>query len=456
VSDATSLVRPRRVTADGEGLSSRAGLVWLGRASDRFGMTAGLSDAVAGLPWRRHHPGIVLSQVVVGLASGATCLSDLAVLRSERRLFGRVASRRTVQRVFAQIGRSELEGIARAQREGRRRAWAAGAAPDRDGLTIIDVDATVVTTKADKEDARPTYQRTYGHHPLLAMVAATSEVLCGLFRPGNASPFNAEDHIVLLRRALQALPEPWRAGHRYGDDPSLVQKPVLVRGDTAAASHWLAEECANRNLGFSVGYALTETVRRALALTQEDHWAPALTTTGQHRRGAQVVELTDLVNLADWPEGTRLICRRERPHPGAQLSLFDDIEGFRHTAFLTNQAGDPNLLEARHRARGAAESVIRDAKACGLANLPFDGAADNDTWMQLTFAAKNLLAWAQHTTLAGPLRHATPKTIRHRLLHIAGRVTANGQRLRIDNTWPWAPQLLAALDRLTTLTHHTT
>jgi hypothetical protein len=121
VSDATSLVRPRRVTADGEGLSSRAGLVWLGRASDRFGMTAGLSDAVAGLPWRRHHPGIVLSQVVVGLASGATCLSDLAVLRSERRLFGRVASRRTVQRVFAQIGRSELEGIARAQREGRRR-----------------------------------------------------------------------------------------------------------------------------------------------------------------------------------------------------------------------------------------------------------------------------------------------------------------------------------------------
>ena len=75
--------------------------------------------------------------------------------------------------------------------------------------------------------------------------------------------------------------------------------------------------------------------------------------------------------------------------------------------------------------------------------------------MQLTFAARNLLAWAQHTPLDGPLRHATPKTIRHRLLHIAGHVTPNGQRLHIDNTWPWAPQLLAALNRLNTLPHHT-
>lgn len=453
--DAISLVRPRTVTADGEGLSSRAGLVWLGRASDSFGLTAGLDAATAGLPWRRHRPGLALAQVVVALASGAECLSDLSVLRSEGRLFGRVPSRRTVQRVFAQIGRAELEGIAAAQAEGRRRAWAAGAAPDRDGLTVIDMDATIVTTKADKEDARPTYQRSYGHHPLLAMVAATGEVLAGLFRPGNASPYNAEDHIVLLRKALGALPEPWRAGHRYADDPALVQKPILVRGDTAAASHWLTEECANRNLDFSVGYRVTETVRDALHLTQEEHWQPATNAAGRRRPGAQVVELTHLMNLADWPAGTRLICRRERPHPGAQLSLFDDIEGFRHTCFLTNQHGDPHLLEARHRARGAAESVIRDTKACGLANLPFDGAADNDTWMQLTFAARNLLAWAQHTTLIGPLRHATPKTIRHRLLHIAGRVTANGRRLRIDNTWPWAPQLLAALDRLNTLTHHT-
>jgi Transposase DDE domain group 1 len=184
-------------------------------------------------------------------------------------------------------------------------------------------------------------------------------------------------------------------------------------------------------------------------LAQEEDWAPAVEPGGRPRDGAQVIELTDLVNLTAWPEGTRLIVRREHPHLGAQLSLFDTIEGLRHTAFITDST-DPDIagLELRQRQRARAEAVIRDTKACGLANLPFDSVADNDTWMHLALAANDLLAWARRITLTGPLRRATPKTLRYRLFHVAAHVSP--RRLRLDRTWPWTPTLLDALDRTRT------
>lgn len=167
------------------------------------------------------------------------------------------------------------------------------------------------------------------------------------------------------------------------------------------------------------------------------------------RPGAEVVELTDHVNLDAWPNGTRLIVRRETPHPGAQLTLFDTIEGKRHTAFITDDTDDDIAgLELFQRRRARAENVIRDTKACGLANLPFDCVVNNETWMNLCFAAHDLITWARTISLDGPLRRATPKTIRHRLLHVAGRTTPTGRTLDLDRTWPWTPTLINAIDRL--------
>lgn len=106
-------------------------------------------------------------------------------------------------------------------------------------------------------------------------------------------------------------------------------------------------------------------------MTQEDHWLAAINGDRTPRAGAQVIELTDLVDLSAWPTGTRLILRRERPHPGAQLSLFDTIEGMRHTAFITDQPDDDiAALELFQRQRARAENVIRDTKACGLPTSP--------------------------------------------------------------------------------------
>lgn len=141
----------------------------------------------------------------------------------------------------------------------------------------------------------------------------------------------------------------------------------------------------------------------------------------------------------------------KRPHPGAQLSLFDTIEGFRHTAFITNQTSyDVAALELQQRQRARAENVIRDTKACGLANLPFDDVVSNEVWMNLCFAANDLLSWAQRIGCVGQLRRATPKTIRHRLLHIAARITPNSRRLRLDHDWPWTHLVTDAIHRVRT------
>lgn len=444
------LIRPRTVTGDGDGLVSHAGVAWLAETADLSGLSAGLSTAMASVPQRRHDAGRTLAQMVLALADGATCLSDLAAVRAQPTVFGPVASEATLWRTFDHVGSVELRGIAAARAAARTRAWAAGAGPASDEV-IIDVDSTIIRTKADKQDAAPTYKRTFGHHPLLAMCAETDEVLAGILRAGNAGANTAIDHVQLLADALVQLPTVWRTGHNIGDDPALVERRILVRADSAGASHWLAEECVDRNIEFSLGYQIDERVRDGVIGVPTGCWHPAIDADGQRRDGAEVVELTDFVNLDAWPTGTRLIVRRERPHPGAQLSLFDTIEGFRHTAFITNTAGyDIAALELRQRQRARAENVIRDAKATGLANLPFVDIVNNDVWMQLCFTANDLLAWAQHIGCVGQLRRATPKTIRHRLLHVAARITPTGRRLRLDRHWPWTTALLDAITRVRT------
>jgi Transposase DDE domain group 1 len=443
------LIRPHTVTGEGSGLVSHAGVGWLAETADLSGLTVGLSAAMAGVPQRRHDAGRTLGQVVLALADGATCLSDLAALRSQRDMFGAVASEATVWRTINHVGPVELRGIATARAMARERAWAAGAGPTGD--VIVDLDATIIRTKADKQDAAPTYKRTYGHHPLLAMCAETDEVLAGTLRPGNAGANTAADHVTVLADALAQLPAAWQAGHHVGEPAELVQHRILVRADSAGASHWLAEECVDRNIEFSLGYQIDQRVRDGVAYVPTGCWHPAVEADGSRRDGAEVVELTNLVTLAAWPTGTRLIVRRERPHPGAQLSLFDTIEGLRHTAFITNQTGaDIAALELQQRQRARAENVIRDAKATGLANLPFDDIVNNQVWMQLCFTANDLLGWAQRIGCTGQMRRATPKTIRHRLLHIAAAITPNGQRLHLDRAWPWTTTLLDAINRVRT------
>jgi hypothetical protein len=439
VNATTSLPR-LKVVADGYGLTSRAGTALLSGLADKLGLTSALTKALRVHSRSvRHEPGRVVRDLAVMLADGGDALTDLGVLRDQEVLFGDVASDATAYRCVERLGETALAGIRAARAAARVRAWESSkaAVPRR---LILDIDATLVTAHSEKQGAAGTYKGGYGFHPLLCFEAGSGEALSGVLRPGNAGSNTAADHIEVLERALAQLPE------------GAASRGTLVRCDSGGATHDFLDAVAKRGLCFSVGFDLTEKVRAACLAVPESAWAPALDADSKEREGAWVAELP--LDLPSWPSGTRAICRRERPHPGAQLS-FSDAGGHRFQVTLTNQTGRRIArLEQLHRQRAAIEDSIRCGKASGLRNLPFRAYAMNAAWLELVLTGCDLLAWARLLLLRGTeLAHCEPKRLRYRLLHVAGRIARHARyvRLRLPRCWPWAEEVAAAFTRLQAL-----
>src|SRR3954454_17399726 len=425
------------VRADGTGRSSRAGTALLGLVAQRLGLTDALGWALGETRERRsaHDPGRVFCDLAVMLADGGRCVSDLVALGSQPALFGDVASVSTARRVVLSIGAAELDRLRAARAQARARAWAAGAAPEE---VILDFDATPVTAHSEKELAAGHYKGGFGFHPLL--VTCGREVLGAILRPGNAGANNADDHLQVFELALEQLP------------PEALEGRILARSDSAGASHALAGACRETRVRFSFGYAMDARVREAILALPEAAWRPAINGDNRPREGASVAELTDQVSLDGWPQGSRLIVRRERPHPGAQLS-FTDVDGHRFQATLTDLGSDAVELERLHRGRANAEDRVRAAKQTGLETLPFREFALNAVWLELSLIAQDLSVWTQALCLDGELATCEPKTLRYRLLHTAGRLAFHARRatLRLQTSWPWAGQPAAAFARLQAL-----
>jgi len=430
------------VTADGAGLVSHAGSALLAQVADKVGLTSALSLRLAGIKQRRrgHDPGRVIRDVAVMLGDGGECVSDLGAMRDQRALFGPVASDSTAFRVIDRVACDGLIGELRAAHaRARERFWELHGAPER--LTI-DVDATLITAHSEKENAAGNYKGGYGFHPLQVYLDETREALGGLLRPGNAGSNTADDHKTVIDRALRQIPKRYIEGIE-----------ILIRADSAGATHGLLDYCREGNLRFSVGYELTEQVRAAILQIPEDAWVPALDQDGSHRKNGEVAEITDMVDLSSWPEGSRLIVRRERPHPGAQLS-FTDHDGYRFQAILTDQTEtDIAVIECRHRQHAHVEDRIRDDKDTGLAKCPFKEFQLNEVWLEIVLLAHDLIVWTQALLLDGELAKAEPKRLRYQLLHVAGRLAFSGRRakLHLQHTWPWTTELLTAFAKLKTL-----
>ena len=434
----TRAARRVKVTGDGKGVAGHAGALLLAELADRVGLTDSMSAAMTHTRQRRsaHDPGVVLTQLAVSLADGGDCLADIAVVRNQPDLFGAVASDATVFRVIDSVHADGLRNIAAARAQARAVAWAAGAAPDE---IVIDLDGTLLDAHSDKQDATATYKHGFGFYPIVAYLDETGEALAGLLRPGRAGSNNAADHLETLDRALAQLPV------------SSGDVEMLVRTDSAGATHDFIDGCRDRGVRFSSGLPVDERARNALLLAQEEDWRAAVETDGTVRDGAWVIELTDLIDLDSWPDDTRVIARRERPHPGAQLSLFDIDNGFRHQLFITDQTDtDIAALELRHRHRAHVENRIRAAKDTGLRNLPCIDIVCNDTWLQLVLIAQDLMAWSQRICFHGALAVAEPKRLRHRVFHAAAIIAHTGRQtvVRFQHTWPWVDDIVLAFKRL--------
>ena len=444
--------RPKiTVSADGQGLVSQAGALLLAEAARVTGLDEALTAGLA--RWRTpravHDPGKIIADLVTTLALGGDCLADVGVLRAQPELAGPVASDPVVSRLISTLAADApraLRAIRKARAAARERAWALAGdrAPGADGSLIpVDIDATIVIAHSEKEKTAPTWKKTYGFHPLAAFAdhgaGAAGEALAIMLRPGNAGSNTAAEHIEVTRLALAQLP------HR-------LRRRVLIRTDSGGGTHdfltWLTSP--GRRLHYSTGMTITEDMHQAILTLPDRVWEPACDAGGQVRPGAWVAELTGLLDLSSWPEGMRVIVRKERPHPGAQLR-FTDIGGHRVTCFATDaRTGQLADLELRHRRRARCEDRIRCAKDTGLRNLPLHGFAQNQIWCELVAMACELTAWMAMLALDGPARAWEPKRLRLRLFTAAGRLVRGGRRLRLRlaATWPWATQITTAITRL--------
>jgi hypothetical protein len=442
--------RPKiTVSADGKGLVSQAGTLLLAEAVRVTGLGAGLSGGLA--RWRApravHDPGKILTDLAVALALGGDCLADVAVLRAHPELCGPVASDPVVSRLISRLAADApraLRAIRKARAAARERAWALAGdrAPGADGTLIpVDLDATIVLAHSGKEQAAPTWKKTFGFHPLAAFAdhgaGAGGEPLAFQLRPGNAGSNTAAEHIEVTRLALAQLPR-------------RLRRRVLIRTDSGGGTHEFLAWLTGRHLHYPVGMTSSDGIQEAILQLPERVWEPAYDAGGQVRPGAWVAELTSLLDLTGWPGGIRVIVRRERPHPGAQLR-FTDLGGHRFTCFATDtRRGQLADLELRHRRRARCEDRIRAAKDTGLRNLPLHGFDQNQIWCELVAMACELTTWMQMLALDGPARAWEPKRLRLRLFSAAGHLAHGGRRLRLRlaATWPQAAQLTRAIIRL--------
>jgi hypothetical protein len=463
VCDVSSWSKDLTVEIAGQDVINHAGAAALRLVADRSGLTCGLSRALA----RRgfvpvHDRGRVLADTAVLIADGGRVLSDLATLRDQAALFGPVASDPTLWRALSEIGETQRRAIARVRAKTREHVWSliaqrhgripASRVADTDlGKTIvIRMDASLVIAHSDKELAAGAYKGTWGHHPLEVWCDNTGESLALLLRKGSAGSNTTTDHLTVLDEAITQIPARYR-------------RDLLITVDGTGASHGLVDHITTLDsrpgsrVHYSIGWELGARERAAIDRVPACAWGDVLDPRGQPRDPGEagLVELTALLRegpggdqLATWPKDMRIIARREKPHPGAQLSLFEEIDGWRYQLVATNTPRrSAQFLEARHRPHARVEDCIRTGKQTGLGHLPSSTIEINRAWCVAATIACDLLCWLRLLCLDGPLANAEPKTLRYRLLHTAARII-RGQRkrkIRIPETWPWAQQLATCL-----------
>ena len=465
MTNTTGLYPRLKVDTTASGAVGQAGGVLLTETIAATGIGRELSAALA--PWRKplaiHDPAKVITDLAVTLALGGDCMADIALLRSEPGVYGRVASDATVSRtidVLAKDAPAALKAIDAARAAARSCAWglAGTAAPDYGtnvkNPIIVDLDATLVASHSEKEKAKPTFKKGFGFHPLCSFIdhgtEGTGEPLAMMLRPGNAGSNTAADHIAVIKGAIAQLP-----GHRPGTRPG---RKVLIRIDGAGSTHAVLDWMTSQRLSYSVGFSLPSHTSDLLELIPEDVWAPAYDAHDEIRDGAWVAELTDLLNLQGWPKGMRVIVRKERPHPGAQLTI-TDIDGHRITAFATNtRTGGPGTqlaeLELRHRHRARCEDRIRISKDTGLRAFPFFDFKQNEIWCAIVALAVEITAWMQMLALTDhAARRWEPKRLRLRLFTVPATIARTGRRvlLHLAAKAPWAQLAGQGITRLRAL-----
>jgi hypothetical protein len=462
-----------KVTGDGEGLVGHAGAVLLRKLADQAGLTGALGPALARAG---KSPlidrGIALVSMAVAIALGATGMTDIALLAHHAPVLGAEPSDTTVRRTLELADPRTLDKIARVRARVRAHVWSLIAATPAGfpwlaiagkllaGWLVIDLDATLITARSDKEGAAPTFKMGYGFHPLGAWCANTAESLAMLLRPGNAGSNTFADHAAVLTAAIRQI-------------PARMRSRLLVRVDGAGASHELITHLlslatSRRRVLFTCGWMITGADEQAIRLLPASAWQAAVDQDGAVQEDKHVAEITHLLSrAAGWPAGLRWIARRTRPsrRQARNLTAFERATGWRYSIIVTNipdtgikdvpGSHHAQFIDVLHRQHAVVEDGVRAAKSMGLRNLPSKTWVVNCGWVLAASLAADLAAWCRLLGLYDQedLKDAEPDTLRYRLLSLPARLVrhARARVLKISRAWPWREAFLTCWQRLCAL-----
>ena len=407
---------------------ANAGLLLPATLAERLGIEQ-IVDRLVDLGDRpgAHRPGRKVLTLVHAMVAGGDCIDDADVLRTGQTaqvLGHRVLAPSTLGTFLRSFTFGHIRQLDQATEQILSRAWAAGAGPGTQPMTI-DVDSTICEVHGHhKGGAAYGYTRTLGYHPLLASRADTGEVLHLRMRKGSANTARGAERFVneLAGRVR-------RAG---------ATGPLALRADSGFWSAKVIGACTRHRIRFSITVRQTQPVQAAIAAIPEAAWTDIDYPDGGV---AQVAETT----LA----GQRLVVRRTRL-VGPQATLWPD---WRYHGFITDRAGSAVWLDADHHRHAVCELAIRDLKdGAGLRHCPSGSFLANAAWALIATLAHNLLRWIAAIGL-GNTKPVVAKTLRRRLLALPGRLTRSARRrlLHLPTDWPWATQFLHALARLRAL-----
>ena len=449
------------LSASGKKLVGKAGIVPVRRLADKVGLTDALGAALVRRDFRPvHDRGTVLVSAACAVLLGARSMAGIDVMRQTSLVLGRTASASTLWRTLEAIGPVQLTKIASARARTRVHVhqqldlrpggfpWIRVNGRELTGITVLDLDASVVPAHSDKEGAEPNF-KGYGHHPLLMFCDNTEELLVNRLRPGSAGSNTADDHISVSVEGLRQL-------------PTRRRRRVLFRTDGAGATReflaWITSgggNAANR-WEYSVGHTRDDDFWKALAKVPATAWTPALDARGQPREDAALVEITGMLDLDGWPPGMRVIARREPIHPKYERELkpYEKKTDFRYQAIATNTPGRQlQFLDARARSHTHVEAGIRRGKALSLNLMPSKYFAINQAWCTLLALAVDLARWLQLLATTGKLARAEPASLRAQLLDVPAKLADHARRreLKLDPAWPASARVVEAWDAVQAL-----
>ena len=361
----------------------------------------------------RANAGDKLLTLVASALAGGDCIDDADALRAggtEQVLGCAVKAPSTLGTFLRSFRWGHVRQLDRVSREALARAWAAGAGPGDDPLTI-DLDSTVCETYGQcKEGAqRHNYAGQRGYHPLFAVAAGTGDVLMARLRKGRAN--TARGAANFLRETVSRV--------RYAG----ATGPLTMRADSGFYTHPIVAACRKMKVRYSITVRQHAGLRNLIEAIPEEDWTPIPSSM----EGAADVAETEYIPFAGEPDAAlvRLIVRRVQPTPGSQLALFSE---YSYHACITDRDGDTLDLDADRRHHDEIENAIRDLNyGVGLNHLSSGRFPANAAWLAVQAIARNLARWIARIGMFEPV--ITTKAPWRRLFSLAGRLTCKAHRL---------------------------